>query len=133
MLGQGGQHGIPPLAIEVPHMVQVFVQRPPLTEFMDRSLDQSTAMEIGQLLDLAQPFDHRSGGSHPAQPQAGEEDFGKGAQVDDIPILIQSQQWGRSLVGVIEFTVGVVFDDGHPMAAGQLQQAQASPGGHGAS
>src|SRR6185503_14704712 len=89
-------------------------------------------MQVGSLFDHHQSADHFRRRDDPCQPQTGGEYFGEGAQVNHITAVMHSVGTaiftvqcndGRDMLTVIaQLTVGIIFDDRHPVFIRQFNE-----------
>ena len=102
-----------------------------LHELGHGGLCQLIGVQVGVLLHQAQTLDHIFRGHAPAHAQAGKSDLRKTVDVNHNPRAIERLERGQRLAAEIQAGIDMIFDHGHLVARGQLQQPLARAHRHG--
>ena len=108
---QRRQHGLALRLVELANAWQVLIHEPRCSQHLSRqTLIQARAVQVGGLLGLQQPGEHRLRRHHEAQPQPGRQHLGQGSDVEAILWKVTAHWQGWRMVEP-EFAIRVVFND----------------------
>ncbi len=119
------------VSVDLAHAREMLMEKAAAKEFGERGLGKLVGVEIGHLLDQAEPFDGGGRRDNPADAEAGESDLGEAVNVNDEIGLIELFERRNANIAGVQARVDVVFDNGNLVAGGEFQKAATGIEGHG--
>ena len=122
VLAQRLDHRVAPPAVDLDQVGDVLAPAPFGEVLADEVLGQGRAAEVGGLLAEHDLLHHRRRRHRPAEADAGGEDLGEGADVDDEVAAVELVERGQGLAAEAQQAVRVVLDDEQLALPRQLDQ-----------
>src|SRR5579883_1086877 len=112
------------------YLREMIVEQVALETLRDEPLAERVGVEVKDLLVQGESLDQRFRRGQPGHAQAGSQQLGIGTQVEYLAVAIKRLEWLRWLALEIHLTIGIVFQYGCLIAAGEQEQAAAAIGRH---